>query len=358
MGRSPGWIRAGVLSFAMAAAGGACHHTPYLAEASSVASADAGLTVRWFGTSTVTVSDDSKTLMVDGFFSRLGKPRLVLAWTGLPLVRQDQRQLDWARTALEDQPVHALFVAHSHHDHALDAAYMASWKKSVLYGSKSTNAVVEGILDSEATPTVDGRPLKVAPGFRRETIHVGQSICVGQFKVTILDSPHKPSTFGPAGEVEPPFRMPTGLRKFRSGPSYAFYVEHPKGRILIIPSAVLPPDDPPRYPAADVVLLGIGMLGRAPPESAIRYWNAAVDPVHTKRVHPIHWDDFTVPLSVEMRPFPLDRVDRSIELLRALARPEQELSYLPLATRVRLPVYAGPAAQELGCPSPMQQPPG
>ena len=88
MGQTPGRIRAGVALLAMADAVGACHHTPYLPEASTVdpGTAEAGLIVRWFGTSTVTVSDGPDTLMVDGFFSRLGKPRLVIAWTGLPLV--------------------------------------------------------------------------------------------------------------------------------------------------------------------------------------------------------------------------------------------------------------------------------
>ncbi|MFE6931120.1 hypothetical protein ACFVDT_03690 [Streptomyces sp. NPDC057699] len=48
--------------------------------------------------------------------------------------------------------------------------------------------------------------------------------------------------------------------------------------------------------SADVVYLGIGMLGRQDPEFRREYWEQIVRNTGARAVLPVHWDDFMTPL--------------------------------------------------------------
>jgi L-ascorbate metabolism protein UlaG (beta-lactamase superfamily) len=235
---------------------------PQLPTAASVPPGqEAELTMRWFGTSTVSISDGPTTIMIDGFFSRPRMRMLAFAWLGLPLVRPDQASIDAGLAPLGDETIEAIFVAHAHHDHALDTGRVARRDDARVYGSVSVAYIVDQKLD----------------GATVEPIWDGFSTTIGAFEVRVIASPHKPSAFGPAGDITQPLPLPANLRAFRSGPSFSFLITHPRGTVLVMPSAVIDGAPPTlEGQSADVVLLGIGLLGRESEATMRSYWKSVV----------------------------------------------------------------------------------
>lgn len=327
---------------------GACQTAPKLRYATSTdPDTGGGLAIRWFGTSTILIDDGRSSLLIDGFFSRTGLFRLTASWAGARSIRPDENRIDRALSTLPDHQVNAIFVAHSHHDHVLDTALVANKENSTVYGSESAINAIRG----------QDRFLRTVP------VSDGSQICVGAFRVTVLAWPHPKTIFGPSGDITSPLHVPARLRDFKSGPTYAFHVEHPKGRLLIVPS----PIGSQRPPAltgvkADIVLIGIGMLGREPYDSMAQYWKRVVCATGAGRVHPIHWDNFMRPIGRELRPLPFDDMHRSIATLSSFADADLiEFSYLPVGTPIALPsgpiprprssFCLGRDAIELGSPS-------
>ena len=68
---------------------------------------------------------------------------------------------------------------------------------------------------------------------------------------------------------------------------------------------------------ADVVYLGIGLLGKLDADYRQRYWNELVRGVGAQRVIPIHWDDFWRPLDEPLAALPrlVDDIDVTMDFL-------------------------------------------
>jgi L-ascorbate metabolism protein UlaG (beta-lactamase superfamily) len=345
MVRSPrinGVRRATVCAFALFL--GSCGITPTLPNASEFkAERNEALQLRYFGTTTLTISDGKNAVMIDGFFSRPGLGRLGLASTGLKLMQPNERRITEGLKHLEGQKIDAIFVAHAHHDHAMDTAHVAKAKGAKVFGSESVLNVVNGQdLNVLASKTKDG------------TTH-----CVGDFKITVIDSPHESTLFGPGGDIETPLRTPASLRAYRAGPSFAFHIAHPKGNVLVVPSVDVraKPEVFKNYPA-DVVLLGVGLLGRESPADIAAYWNAVVRATRAKEVHPIHWDNFMHPLDEPMKSFWYDKFRRSRKELCNLAKDREKstshgevsISLLPLYVPVPIPSTHAHASGSRFCP--------
>src|SRR5262249_59853643 len=100
-------------------------------------------------------------------------------------------------------------------------------------------------------------------GLAEERIRIkppGSTIEFGKFRVTLLASGHVPPGF-PAGEITQPLVPPARVTAYLMGTNYAVLVEHGRSSILINASAGFAPGAlGGRY--ADVVFLGIGMLGK------------------------------------------------------------------------------------------------
>jgi L-ascorbate metabolism protein UlaG (beta-lactamase superfamily) len=259
---------------------------------------NAGLRFSFFGTSTVYVSDGVTTVMTDGFFSRP-------SWFQfLTRIEPDLEAIDFA-LGKAPKKIDAIFVAHSHHDHAMDAGLVAQKTGAQVYGSPSTLNVARG----QQTPENQLHALKT-----------GQALPVGAFRVTAFETPHSPNPVNP-GFIEHEIHTPAKLSEYRMGETYSFFVEHPLCRVLIVPSANVTPHvfDALR---ADVVVLGIGALGKQSAGFVETYWNEAVRKPGAKQVIPVHWDDFTRPLREPLVPLPIvmDDMGVALERLRALAR--------------------------------------
>lgn len=165
------------------------------------------LTVRFLGTSTLTFDDGRDLVMIDGYLSRPG----VVALLTQPL-RPDQAAIARHLKRAEIRRVSALYVAHTHFDHALDSASLAKAYGAALHGTETMTAiaVAEGV---------------EAPVQRLKS---GQSSTVGAFKVTPYSTPHSPGDVA-AGATAANFRIPARARAYPEGGPHSFLIEH--GRV-------------------------------------------------------------------------------------------------------------------------------
>lgn len=261
------------------------------------------LRAQFFGTSTVLIGDGRSALLIDGFFSRPSWWRLAAR----PIAPDDSRISD-ALSRGQIAAVDAIFVAHSHHDHALDSARVAGMTKAMLHGSDSTLNIARG----ERLP----------PGQMR-LMQPGNPIHVGDFTITAIDALHSSGSLFP-GAISGPLALPARLAAFKEAQNYVFYLRHPRGNVLVIPSANFIPESLAGV-KADIVFLGIGGLGRQSESFMRNYWQETVIRTGARRVIPIHWDDFGLALDQPLvaMPFLMDRVDISVGRLQALAAERQ-----------------------------------
>jgi L-ascorbate metabolism protein UlaG (beta-lactamase superfamily) len=177
-------------------------------------------------------------------------------------------------------------VVHSHYDHAFDAADVALRTGATLYGSESTLNVGRGggLLDEE----------------RLKAYEPGKELEIGKFHVTVLRANHSPAALrflDDYGEtIDRPLRQPARSRDYKEGGSYDLFIRHGRHTILIKPSANYIPGALDSI-QADVLFLGVSSLGMQSRRSLNAYYDETVGKVRPKVVIPIHWDDFSQPLS-------------------------------------------------------------
>jgi L-ascorbate metabolism protein UlaG (beta-lactamase superfamily) len=262
------------------------------------------LTVRLLGTSTLAFDDGKDVVLIDGYLSRPG---------ALPLLTQplhpDQDAIARHLKRADIQRISAIYVAHTHFDHALDSASMAKAYGAALNGTDTLAAIA------------------AAEGFEGPVhrLKSSQPTKVGAFQVTPFSTPHSPGDIA-AGATAAAFRFPARARAYPEGGAHSFLIEHGTCRILVVPSAGHPGDSF-RGVRADVVMLGVGNLSRQGPDAIAAYWRDTVGAVGARLVIPIHWDDFSRSLDRPLAPFPyaLDRFDQTMKQLDALAGDQIEL---------------------------------
>ncbi|MCQ8895593.1 hypothetical protein NQT62_03940 [Limnobacter humi] len=274
-----------------------------------------GIAALFLGTSSFLWTDGKTQWLLDGFFSR---PSLLEVMFSRLDVNKDRvnSTLGRAFTVLgTPAEFSAVFVAHSHYDHALDAPYLVKQQPaSRLYGSASTRQIALG---------------QQVPAHQISLLNIPQSIPVGDFTIRVLGSAHAPTGFT-GGNNDEPLRLPAHALAFKEGMSYSFVVYHQRTGAqplaLIQPSAGYVPGQNAGL-TVPVVFLGTGGLGKLDEEHAARYWQEMVKDTGAKTVYLIHWDDFTLPLMKggalqTLRPMPelVDHLDRTITRLQAFAR--------------------------------------
>lgn len=98
-------------------------------------------------------------------------------------------------------------------------------------------------------------------------------------------------------------KQPVGLREYKEGGSYDFFIEHSDKKILIRPSfnyikGQLDDID------CDVLFLGVAGLAKADQETEKTFFSETVEKTGAKLVIPIHWDNFFSPLDRPIKSMP------------------------------------------------------
>jgi L-ascorbate metabolism protein UlaG (beta-lactamase superfamily) len=247
----------------------------------------------------VLLDDGETSVLCDGFVTRPGLLRV-----GLGKIAPDRTLVRAAVERLGAHSLSAVFCAHSHYDHALDAPVWCLETGADLAGSESTANI--------------GRGLGV-PSSSLRVVADGDTLTYGRFGLTFVESAHSRGDHFP-GTVGTPLVPPARAKAWRTGEAFSVLVTHPLGRILLHASANFRPGMLTGR-RADVVYLSIGALGKQSPEFVRRYWDEVVVATGARRVVLTHWDDFFTGLHRPLRPMPrlADRIDSALGMLLPLA---------------------------------------
>lgn len=288
---------------------------PSAAEASAARADATGMRVTFLGVSTLLVRDASAAVLIDGFFSRPG-----LWSTAFGRIGPDDARIDAALARAGIERLDAVVTVHSHYDHAMDTPAVAKKTGALVVGSGSTANIARG------------------QGLAEDRIRVvrgGESLRFGDLAVTLVPSRHFPH--GQAmGELTEPLAAPARATDYLEGGSFSVLVEH-GGRAILVQGSAGWEDGALAGRKADVVYLGVGLLGSKDEAYREAYWRETVTAVGARRVIPIHWDDFLIGLDEPLvaLPYLLDDLDASMDFV--LARAKQD------AIDVRWPILGAPA---------------
>lgn len=233
------------------------------------------LNVKFLGVSNVYLDDGSHSLLIDGFLSRreLSLSSLIDGMT------TDKETVSETLEKANIDSINALLVAHSHYDHVLDTQYISEKMNAEIYGSQLSKKALN------------------SPLFR--IVNNGDYKEIGKFKVTFIETPHvEKSNF--LEFVEAGYLWVMRGKRFKDiDKNFSFFIEHELGNILIVPSANF------KQGAfiglnADIIFLGIGLLGNESPKHIEQYWRETVETTKAKIVVPIHWDNFSKPLKNDL----------------------------------------------------------
>jgi L-ascorbate metabolism protein UlaG (beta-lactamase superfamily) len=241
------------------------------------------VTVTFLGTTTLLFDDGETQLLTDGFLTRPPITKL------LNRIETDPKTVDAALKKAGADRVKALFVAHAHYDHAMDCAYVAQKTGAKLHGSASVLNIGRGggLKDEQMALFEPGKELKV-----------------GKFTVTVLKGKHSPPLKGLnddlGQEIAKPLKQPAGFRDYKEGGSFDFLIKH-GDRTALVNCAANFVEGARDGVRADVLFLSVGALGGQPKEFQTAFYDQTVPKVKPKLVIPIHYDDFTQPLSDSLR---------------------------------------------------------
>lgn len=289
-----------------------------------------GLRVTFLGVSTLLLRDGTANILIDGFFSR---PDLYA--TALQKIGPDPRRIANALALAKISKLDAVITVHSHYDHAMDAPQVAARTGALLIGSESTANIARG---------------QVLPEERIRVVNGTETFRFGVLSVTLIPSEHFPH--GKAmGELTSPLIPPARALEYLDGGSFSVLVERDDQSVLIQSSAGYV-EGALAGRHADVVYLGVGLLGSKDDAYREAYWKETVTAVGAKRVVPIHWDDFTRELDQPLvaLPYLLDDLDTSMDFVFRAAKRDLVDVRWPVLWRVSDP-FAGLAVAPLPEPS-------
>jgi L-ascorbate metabolism protein UlaG (beta-lactamase superfamily) len=258
--------------------------------------------ISFLGVSTIYIHDGETHLLTDGFFSRPGKCKALLG-----RIAPDPAAIQRGLTQAGIQRLDAVLVGHSHYDHALDAPETARQTGAVLVGSESTRNIGRGY------------------GLPENNMHAAEQepcLAFGQFRVTFLPSRHN-RTHLAHGVIRKPLVPPAHAFAYRDGGCFTILIEHPEGNLLVQESAgYLPGALHGRR--ADLVMLSVSGITRAPAAYREGLFEEVIHAVGAQRVVPIHFDDFTRPLTTPppLMPRWVDDVTAGMALLEQYCRKE------------------------------------
>ena len=247
---------------------------------------DTAVTATWLGVSTLLFDDGETQILVDGFISR---PSLFESLARRP-VTMDVPMINHVMNEYRINRLAAIIPAHSHYDHAMDVGAIANRSSASILGSETTANIARGA---------------AVPDDQIVVAETGVPYTFGNFTITLVPSRHAPiglrGEVPLAGTVDEPLELPAPIAAWREGGSYSVVVSHPQGTTLVQASAGFRWGELDHL-QADVVMLGVGLLGNLGRDYTERYWQAIVTTTGARRVFPVHFEDQTRPFGEILLP--------------------------------------------------------
>jgi L-ascorbate metabolism protein UlaG (beta-lactamase superfamily) len=221
---------------------------------------------RWLGAAGIDLRVADGALVIDPFFTRFPLWRALLG-----PIRPAR-----GRVAAHVPDCDLILVSHTHWDHALDVPAVARHTGARVVGSRNTGrlAAASGV-----------------PRARICEVRAGARVTQGPFRVAVLDAEHVTLWGRPvlAGAMAPDLRPPLWAWQYRMDTCFSFRIEAHGLRLLDWCSA-----RPDGARPADVLFVQ--------PFYNDAYYETLLGRVQPRLVVPMHWDDFTRPLSEPLRP--------------------------------------------------------
>ncbi len=233
----------------------------------------------WLGTTTILFDDGETQILIDGFISRPSIFDVVLQRP----VSSDAATINYVMDEYHMRQLAAIIPVHSHWDHAMDVGALANRSSASILGSESTANIARG------AGVPEDQVLVVEPG---------ATYTFGKFSVTLKSSPHGPVGWGGSvpmpGTIDEPLEQPAPVQAYREGGSFSIVIAHPHGTTVVHGSGGFI-EGSFEDVAADVVILGVGLIDGLGRDYAEKYWQAIVTSSGAKHVFPMHFDDPTRP---------------------------------------------------------------
>lgn len=252
--------------------------------------------VTFFGTTTLLFDDGTDQIFFDAHMTRPSLMKYISSGSE----PTDTRVVDEKLKLHHVDRLKAIFVSHSHHDHVMDAPYIANQCHAMIYGASSTMNVARG---------------GDVPEEQLVEFAANETYEVGNYRIKVIPSIHSKPTIlnNDLGQtIDKPLHLPARLRDYKEGGSYDFYVEAEGKRFMIRPSFNYIEGQMDGY-KADVLFLGVAGLQKADAEMEKKFYEETIDKLEPKLVIPVHWDNFFSPLTKPVTGMP--RLVEKIEVV-------------------------------------------
>ncbi|MFZ4713294.1 MAG: MBL fold metallo-hydrolase [Bacteriovoracaceae bacterium] len=233
--------------------------------------ADAFVNFKWLGTTNFVLSDNKTTLMFDPAITRAS----ITDFLPFKKVKTDQTEVEYWFKRCKLNRLNAIFVNHTHFDHAADVSYVTKKYGGVMHGSSS--AINLGLGQG-------------VPANQLKQIKAGDEITIGDFKIKVFSTPHAPHFLGVSlmeGNIENNMQLENSVWDFKVGDTFSFLITHPQGSILFQAIGKIYENDPLKDFKVDVLLLTIA--NRPSSEHLIQ---KRVIPSGARKIIPLHYDNF------------------------------------------------------------------
>jgi hypothetical protein len=231
-------------------------------QAGEAARGTVSLTFRWLGVAGVELRAGSQILVIDPFFTR---STITSLWRAL---------VPNTHLVAEKLPeCHFALVTHAHYDHLMDVPAVLRHTGADAYGSANTCQLLR--LQGITTQQV-------------HEIQVNDHLALGNFSVEVIPGQHSPIPFGKLfnGRLRSRLKLPLHVQDYRMDVCLGFHITVEGERLLVCAREPQP---------ADVLFA----VAQEPKE----YYLKLLQGAQPRLFVPIHWDNFTRPLSKPLSPF-------------------------------------------------------
>jgi L-ascorbate metabolism protein UlaG (beta-lactamase superfamily) len=228
---------------------------------------------RWMGTAHIELSLDGGIVLIDPYVTRASKFSIFLR----PL-EADRASVESYTDSL-DGVVRAVLVGHTHFDHALDIPALAGRTQAAILGSASLDALLD----------ISGLPGRVTVCRPQERTPAGDGITV-----TMIPSLHGlvlSRLLLLEGEIDRAWKPPLRANRYRLGAMHSVKVEMGGITFLHIGSAGFLEGELAGHTCDVLFLCAAGWKSRP------GYPERIVGIVRPSCIVPIHYDDFSLPLT-------------------------------------------------------------